>query len=131
MEDMIFPRGDGVTKGFSMPASSWSAGGRLFFAAKLQFDDDTTDAAALIQGNWGDDVVTDVVRDGVAYKRYACDFPPEATADIVSNGAAVVDLLGEFQFVPVGGRPVTMPAEESGDKIPVKVLIDIKLGTTV
>lgn len=127
---MEFSRGDGITKGFSMPADKWSAGGTLFFAAKSLFDDDTTDAAALIQGNWGDSVVTDTVRNGVAMKRYACYFPPSATEDIPSNGAATLELLGEFQWVPSGGGdPITVPAKD--DKIDVVVYMDIKRKTTV
>lgn len=127
---MEFSRGDGTTKGFSMPASKWSAGGRLFFAAKTLIDDDTTDAAALIQGNWGDEVVTDTTHNGVAYKRYACYFPPSATNTIPSNGAATLELLGEFQWVPSGGGdPITAPAKD--DKIEVVVYMDVKRKTVV
>lgn len=129
MENMEFTRGDGAYHGFSMPASSWSAGGRLFFAAKPAIDDDNTDANALIQGNWGDEVVTDIVRNGVAYKRYACYFPPSATNTIESNGAESVEYLGEFQWVPVSGVPVTFPATDP--KIPTVLYFDVKRKTTV
>lgn len=127
---MEFTRGDGTTKGFSMPADKWSAGGRLFFAAKALIDDDTTDALAQVEGDWGDDVVTDTVRKGVAMKRYACYFPPAATGSIPSNGAATLELLGEFQWVPSGGGdPITAPAKD--DKIDVVVYMDVKRKTTV
>ena len=127
---MEFTRGDGATKGFSMPASSWSSGGRLFFAAKQSFDDDNTDAAALIDQSWDDTVVTDIVRNGVAYKRYACYFPPSATENIQGDGADELELKGEFQWVPSGGGdPVTAPA--NNDKIDVIVYMDIKRKTTV
>lgn len=122
---MEFTRGDGTTKGFSMPAAAWSAGGRLFFAAKQLIDDDTTDALAQVKGDWGDGVVTDTVRNGVAMKRYACYFPPSATNSILSNGAETLELKGEFQWVPNGGGdPITAPAKD--DKIDVVVYMDVK-----
>ena len=127
---MEFSRGDGTTKGFSMPADKWSAGGTLFFAAKQLIDDDTTDALSQISGSWGDGVVTDTVRNGVAYKRYACYFPPSATNSIPSNGAETLELKGEFQWVPTGGGdPITAPAKD--DKIEVVVYMDVKRKTTV
>lgn len=120
-----FTRGDAAHHTFSMPAAGWSSGGRLFFAAKQVIDDDTTDALALIQNNWDDSVVTDVTINGVAYKKYACYFPPSATDSIPSNGAAVMDLLGEFQWVPSGpGDPVTSPPTD--DKFDVKLYFDVK-----
>lgn len=127
--EMEFVRGDAANHGFSIPASAWTAGGRLFFAAKAAIDDDTTDAAALIQGSWTDTDVSDTVRGGVAYKRYACYFPPSATGSIDSNGASSMSLLGEFQFVPSGGDPVTFPA--SDEKIDVTLYFDVKRKTTV
>lgn len=130
MEPMEFARGDGTTKGFWIPADAWTSGGRLFFAAKQIIDDDTTDAAALIQADWGDAAVTDETRNGVAYKRYACYFPPSATSGIESGGAESLELLGEFQFVPSGGGdPITFPPTDA--KIPVTVWFDVKRKTTV
>ncbi len=127
---MEFSRGDGATKGFSMPASSWSAGGRLFFAAKAAIDDDTADLLAQVKGDWGDDTVTDTLYKGTAMKRYACYFPPGATNTIPSNGAASLELLGEFQWVPSGGGdPITAPAND--EKIDVVVYMDVKRKTVV
>ena len=51
MAQMEFTRGDGVTHTFAMPATSWSAGGKLYFAAKTQIDDDDTDASVVIRGH--------------------------------------------------------------------------------
>lgn len=130
METMEFMRGDANYHTFGIPASAWTAGGRLFFAAKPALDDDVTDAAAQITANWDDTVVTDVTYQGVAYKQYACTFPPSATAGIISNGADVIELLGEFQYVPVSGVPVTAPAA-GDDRIPVAVTIDVKRKTVV
>lgn len=122
---MEFTRGDGLanTKGFSIPAASWVPGGRLYFAAKQVVDDDLTDAAAEIKGNWGDDVVTDTVRGGVAYKRYNCVFPPSATGSIDSGGADSIELKGEFQWVSPTGDPVTSPPNDQ--KIDVILYFDI------
>lgn len=133
-----FPRGDGITHSFAMPASLWTAGGKLFFAAKPVIDDDLTDAAAVIQGNWNDAAVTSIpagglLADGVTVatvpmKQYACAFPPSATASIVSHGAESADYLGEFQFVPSGGVPVTFPAVPP--KLDAVVYFDVKRGTS-
>lgn len=122
-----FTRGDGAHHTFSLPASSWSPGGKLFFAAKPAVDDDTADTAAIINHSWGDDAVTDVTVGGIAYKRYACYFPATATKNIPSNGASEATYLGEFQFVPAAGDPITFPA--TSDKLETKVYFDIKVGT--
>lgn len=124
-----FARGDGITHTFSMPAINWSAGGKLFFAAKPAIDDDTTDANAVINQNWDDSVVEDVVIGGVAYKKYTCYFPPSATSGINSLGAANADYLGEFQFVPTSGVPQTFPANDQ--KIDTVVYFDVKRKTSV
>ncbi len=126
---MEFSRGDGTTKGFWIPASSWTSGGRLFFAAKAVIDDDLSDALSQITGNWTDSVVTDEIRAGVAYKRYSCYFPPSATLGIASGGAESLELLGEFQFVPLAGDPITFPPKEG--KIIVTVWFDVKRKTVV
>lgn len=121
---MEFARGDGAanTKYFWMLATSWSAGGRLFFSAKPAPDDDLTDANAKIENSWGDSAVTDQVRDGKAYKRYTCTFPPATTNSIVSNGAESVELLGDFKWVSASGDPVTAPVDP---KLDVVVWTDI------
>lgn len=119
-----FTRGDGANHTFSIPAVSWTPGGVLFFAAKPVVDDDSTDAAAVIQGNWDDTKVTDVLIKGVAYKQYACYFPPAATNGIASDGATSADYLGEFQYVPTTGIPVTFPATDA--KLDVILYFDIK-----
>lgn len=123
-----FTRGDGAHHTFSIPASNWSAGGKLFFAAKPLIDDDTADAAAQVAGVWSDADVTDVAIKGVAYKQYDCYFPPNATEGIASNGAGSVELLGEFQYVPLGGDPITFPAND--DKLDCKVYFDVKRKVT-
>lgn len=126
---MEFSRGDGAYHTFSIPASSWTAGGKLFFAAKPAIDDDTTDAAAAIQGSWTDaDLLADVVIGGITYKKYNCHFPASATSSIVSGGAASADYLGEFQFVPASGDPMTFPAKDP--KITTTIYFDVKRKTT-
>lgn len=129
MSTMEFTRGDGANHTFAIPASSWSPGGVLFFAAKRVIDDDNTDAEAVIEGNWDDSDVTDVTINGVAYKKYACTFPPSATNSVESDGASSLELLGEFQYVPSDSIPVTFPATD--EKIDVVLYFDVKRKTTV
>jgi hypothetical protein len=123
-----FTRGDAAHHTFAIPASAWSAGGKLFFGAKAAIDDDNTDAQALITGNWDDSAVSDVTINGVAYKRYACYFPPSATNSINSDGADTLDLLGEFEYVPASGDPVTCPPDNN--KFDVKLYFDVIRKTT-
>jgi hypothetical protein len=129
MTQMQFTRGDAAYHTFSIEADSWSAGGKLFFAAKPVIDDDNTDANSVINGEWDDDSVTDVTINGVAYKQYAATFPPSATNSILSNGAGSMDYLGEFQYVPSDGVPVTFPADDN--KIDAVVYFDVKRKTVV
>jgi hypothetical protein len=124
---MQFMRGDGADHTFAIPAYAWTAGGKLFFAAKPLIDDDATDAAAVISGSWDDTAVTDITVNGVAYKRYACHFPAVAVG-VLSAGADSMDLVGEFQFVPSGGDPVTFPGP-GDDRIPVNLAFDVKRKT--
>lgn len=124
-----FSRGDAAYHKFSIPADAWSAGGKLFFAAKPVIDDDNTDANSAINGEWEDSTVTDVTINGVAYKQYACTFPPSATNSILSNGAGSADYLGEFQFVPTDGVPITFPANDQ--KLDAVVYFDVKRKITV
>lgn len=119
-----FTRGDGAHHTFAMPASNYTAGGKLFFAAKPVIDDDNTDAASLINGVWTDLAVTTVIINGVSYKQWACDFTAAATNNIPSNGAGSADYLAEFQFVPLIGDPVTFPATDA--KLDCRLYFDIK-----
>lgn len=129
METMYFPRGDGIHHYFYFPADAWVSGGRLFFAAKPAIDDDTNDAAAVINADWDDSaLVADEVIDGVTYKKYDCYFAPADTSSIASNGAESAEYLGEYQFVPSGGDPQTFPPTDP--KIPVVVIFDVKRKTT-
>ncbi len=124
MAKIEFTRGDSANHKFSIPAANWTAGGTLFFAAKPAVDDDATDASALIQAQWTDAVVSNVTLKGIAYKQYACYFAPSATNSIVSNGAGSANYLGEFQYVPAGGDPVTFPANDV--KLDCVVYLDVK-----
>lgn len=123
-----FVRGDGNRHTFAIPASSWSPGGKLFFAAKPAIDDDNTDSSAVIQGIFDDTNVTDIEIRGVAYKQYACYFPPAATNSILSLGAGETDYLGEFQYVPANGIPITVPF--NSDKLDCVVYFDVKRKVT-
>lgn len=130
MADIIeFTRGDAAHHTFAIPADAWSEGGTLFFAAKPAIDDDNTDNGAVIQYNWDDSSVTDVVIDGVAYKQYSCDFPPSATNGVLSRGQGKAAYLGEFQYVSSDGVPQTFPPKDR--KLRCIVYFDVKRKTTV
>lgn len=124
-----FARGDAAYHTFSIPATSWLPGGKLFFAAKPSIDDDTTDGAAVINQDWDDTAVTDITIDGVPYKQYNCYFPPSATNSIDSGGASSLDYFGEFQYVPADGIPITFPPKDN--KLDCKVYFDVKRKVTV
>lgn len=128
MAKIEFPRGDGVHHKFSMPAANWTAGGKLFFAAKPVIDDDATDANAVIEQEWDDTFVSNVTIKGVAYKQYDCYFPPAATNSIASDGAESADYKGEFQFVPASGDPMTFPPNDQ--KLECIVYFDVVRETT-
>lgn len=125
---ILFSRGDGAYHTFSIPTSSWTTGGTLFFAAKPAIDDDTTDANSVINGSWNDSAVTDVTINATAYKQYNCYFPPTATNSIASNGADSADYLGEFQYVPTSGIPITFPGDNN--KLDCVVYFDVKRKVT-
>jgi hypothetical protein len=121
-----FTRGDAITHTFSMPASAWSPGGKLWFVAKPTVDDDNTDAAAVIKKSWTDSAVSDTTINGVAYKQYACSFVPADTNSILSNGAQSAQYLGEFQWEDSTGVPITFPATDP--KLNCTVYFDIARG---
>lgn len=118
-----FTRGDGAHHKLSIPAANWSAGGKLWFGAKQVIDDDTADTLIVLKKSWDDSAVTDVTIDGVAYKQYACDWDAADTFSIPSDGAGSLDFLGEFQYVPASGDPITFPATD--DKLDCKVYFDV------
>jgi hypothetical protein len=125
---MEFSRGDGNYHTFSIPATAWTPAGRLFFAAKPVIDDDATDANAVINYSWGDSQISNVVINGIDYVQYNCYFPPSATINIPSNGQDSAEYLGEFEYVPTTGVPVTFPGTDP--KLDVIVYFDVKIGTT-
>lgn len=128
MSKIEFSRGDDIHHSFSIPTANWSAGGKLFFAAKPAIDDDNTDAAALINHSWDDSYVSDTTIGGVAYKKYDCYFPPSATNSIPSGGADSADYLGEFEFVAADGTVMTFPPNDP--KLDCVVYFDVKRATT-
>ena len=106
---MKFPRRGGVTHYFSIPEASWSAGGTLFFTAKPQPDDDTTDAAAVIDKGFDDSKKT--IAHGIV--RYQLDFVGDTDIDKVSfaGGDESLTFEGQFTFVPASGPKQYFPAE--------------------
>lgn len=125
---MEFKKGDGVTHYFKIPTTSWTAGGTLWFAAKTAPDADATDAAAVINKSFSDSVVTDETISGVAYKKYTLAFVAADTSAVsFADGSKKKKYLGEFQFVPSSGAPVSYPGNDS--YIETIVYADIKRAT--
>lgn len=118
---MEFKKGDRRVHYFKLPIADYSTGGTLFFAAKPAVDNDTTDAAAVINKSFTDAVVTL----DATHATWTLEFLP---ADIVSvnftNGETKKKYKGEFQFVPTSGYPVTFPDDDS--YIEVTIYADIK-----
>lgn len=125
MASLDFKRGDLNVHYVDIPADSWSASGRLFFKAKPKVDDDTTDAAAVISGEFTDANI--ISNDGTTV-RYELSFPPSATSEIPSNGQEYVKYKGEIQFVANDGTPSTWPGKNNF--IEVIVYMDIIRSTT-
>lgn len=127
---MHFKRGDGLTHYFQIPISSWSAGGKLFFAAKPTVDDDITDAAAVIDKEFTDSDIVDSSHEmyDADYTTYELSFIPGDIVSITFGTDKRKKYLGEFQFVPVSGVPETFPGDD--DYIDVIIYADIKRGTT-
>jgi hypothetical protein len=123
-----FKKGDGATHYAYIPAASWSAGGKLFFAAKPVPDDDNADTAAVINTTFTDSVVSDETVDDVAYKKYTMSFVGSDANGIAMGGKKKKKFLGEFQFVPSSGQPTTWPGDDQF--LDVIVYADIKRGTT-
>lgn len=124
MAKIEFTRGDNVTHTFSMPTSSWSSGGTLFFTAKAAVDDDNTDAAALIDVSFEDSATSTVGSSTV----YTCAFVPADTNSITLSGAKERKLLGQFQWVSAAGVVSTFPG--NGTYIETIVYGDIKRATS-
>lgn len=108
MAKIEFKRGDTITHTFSMPTSSWSAGGKLFFTAKPAVDDDLTDASAVINKSFTD---ASTVNDGTNVT-YTCLFVPADTNSIAMAGATKVDYKAEFQWVSASGAVSSFPGND-------------------
>jgi hypothetical protein len=121
-----FKRNDGVTHTLKIPLTSWSAGGTLYFTAKPAVDNDATDATAVIDKSFTDASVT---TDGV-YAIYTLAF--DGAVDITNvnfqSGETRKEYLGEFQYTPLVGKPISFPANDN--YIEVIIYADIKVGTT-
>lgn len=128
---MSFKRGDGRTHYFQIPVESWSAGGKLFFAAKAQPDDDSTDAQAVINKTFTDDDIVDEsdFQYDPDFVTYALGFIESDTSSVpFASGDTEETFSGEFQYVPDGGQPMSYPDDDN--YIQVVVYADIKVGTT-
>lgn len=118
---MTFKKGDNVNHVFKMPIDDYSAGGTLFFAAKPEADNDATDAAAVIDVEFSDSVVTT----DATYATWALAFEPgDITGVNFSDGEKKKSYIGEFQFVDSSGNVSTFPNDDNF--IEVIIYADIK-----
>ncbi len=123
---MPFKKGDRNVHYFLLPEDQYTVGGVLSFAAKPAPDNDASDAAAVIDKQFGDDVVDLVSNPGFAL--FTLEFEPNDIVGVnYTNGAKVIKYMGEFQYVPNGGQPISWPGDD--DFIVVPIYADIKRGT--
>lgn len=121
---MPFKYGDRVVHYFKMPIADYSAGGKLWFAAKPSPDNDTTDGAAVIDKSFTDSVVTT----DATWATWTLEFLPADLQNIsFASGEDELDYEGEFQFVDASGHPKSYP--DDNNYIEVKVYADIKRAT--
>lgn len=127
--EMTFKYGDLNVHYFQIPTSSWSAGGELVFIAKPAVDDDSTDAAAIIEKSFDDSNIVSSSHDQYLadYTTYECSFLPSDIATITFGSAKKKKYLGEFTFIPTTGYPETFPSND--DFIDVIVYADLRRGT--
>lgn len=125
---MEFKKGDANIHYFQIPSDSWTAGGLLWFAAKVKPDDDPTDAMAVINKNFDDTTIVDSSHEmyDASFVTYECEFLPGDIVNVsFADGSKKRTYMGEFQYVPTTGLPETFPGDEFIDVI---IYADIKRG---
>ena len=120
---MEFKRGDTVTHRLIIPVAAYQAGLKIYFMAKEEPDDDSSDAKALILREFGDSDITTKTAEAVTY---GLKFLPADTNSIQLKGDSKITLKGEFEFRYTDGRVKTFP--DKGTPIKVIVYADIRRG---
>lgn len=127
---MGFKKGDTQFHYFQLPIASFVAGGTLWFAAKPQTDNDTADAAAVINKSFLDsDIITDPTHEqyDAAFKTWEMEFVPDDILNVsYANGEKVKKYIGEFQLVAADASVESFPSDS--DFIEVLIYADVKRG---
>lgn len=124
MAEIKFKRGDTVQHSLTMPLSMYEAGATLHFTAKPKPDDDLADTKAVIDKQFGSDVVT--IDEKAQKATYTMLFSADDTKKVEANGQKAVRLDGEIEYRYTDGRVVSVPND--GSLIPVVVYADIRRG---
>lgn len=123
---MEFKRGTASSHTFKLPIEDYVAGSSLFFTAKPEIDNDSTDANAVINKEFTDAVVS-LVTDPL-YATYTLQFNASDIAAILfEDGETELDYLGEFAYVVPGDDPVRFPPDD--EYITVKIFGNVKIDT--
>lgn len=126
---MEFKKGDLQVHYFQLPIESWVTGGTLWFTVKPQIDNDSSDAAAIINKSFDDTkvVLSDHEMYDALFATYELEFAPGDISNVTfEDGEKVRSYIGEFVHVGADGNPETFPAND--DYISVKVYADVKRG---
>lgn len=96
-------KGDYKTKPIVAPAGVYTSGGKLMFAAKTNYDLDTSDAAAVVKKTLTDTDITETKPNGD--KVFLLKIEPSDT-----DGVSITEpteYIGEIQYVNASGKPTT------------------------
>jgi hypothetical protein len=114
-------RGEHKTKKVWVRAAAYTAGGKLFFAAKQAFDNDASDQQAVVNKVMTDDDIVDTNDDGD--KAFLLEIENSDTQTLDIEGET--DYFAEFQYVNTDGHPVTYPG---GNDFILRIIPDVKVG---
>ena len=113
---MELKKGDVQTHYFQMPIESWAAGGTLWFTAKPLIDNDTTDAAAIVNKSFSDTdvVLSDHEMYDADYATYELEFlPADITNVTFDEGETRRSYIGEFVHIDASNLPQTFPVDDT------------------
>ena len=126
---MKFKKGDGRFHYFQIEGDAWSPGGTLFFTAKSKPDDDSADAAAVIDKSFTDSAIVGPGHEEylAGWVTYELEFLPEDIKNVsFADGTTKKTFKGEYQFILPGTPPNSFPDDDS--YIEVVIYADIKRG---
>lgn len=96
-------RGDYKTRKIVVPAGTYTVGGRLLFAVKQQYDNDESDAAAIIDKEYTDSDIVETLTNGD--KVYLLVINKADTHNVPITEPT--DYIGEIRYINATGRPTT------------------------